>query len=79
MTYDVIINIFRKGIAYRHRKIIFHFNNEDVIKQTVQYSVYLNPRSVCPLRLGGISRERSLFMDTQLGSDGSDLCIWREL
>ncbi len=75
MTSDVIINIFRKGIAYRHKKYIFHFNNEDVIRQMVQYSVYLNPRSVCPLRLGGISRERSLFMDTQLSPGESGLCI----
>ncbi len=75
MTSDVIINIFRKGIAYRHRKNIFNFNNEDVIKQTVQYSVYLNLRSVCPLSLGGGSRKWSLFMDTQLGPGKYGLCI----
>jgi len=34
---------------------------------------------VCPPSLGGGFIDRSLFMDTQLGSDDFGLCIWTEL
>jgi len=36
--------------------------------------LYLRSAGVCsPLNVGGIPIDRSLFMDTQLGSDGFDL------
>ncbi len=48
-------------------------------KKYVYYSVYLNLGSVCPLKLRRRSIDRSLFMDTQLGSDDSGLCFWTDL
>ncbi len=45
----------------------------------VYYSVYLNLGSVCPVKLCRGSIEQSLFMDTQLGSDDSGLCLLTDL
>ncbi len=45
----------------------------------VYYSVYPNIGSVCPVKLRRGSIDRSLFTDTQLGSDDFSLCLLTDL
>lgn len=50
-----------------------------ILIKLYDHLLYLNQKSLCPVKCGGLSIDQSLFIDTQLGFGDTDLSICIEL